>query len=114
MTHVLSDLVKRLSSAGFDEVIISMEYVDRTMVKIANSQPSVAQSWSEVLIDLYLTKDKKILVTSMTTSDLDEILRETPRLFEQINSLEPSFIYAKIPEPDREVSSLTNLVQGSC
>ena len=113
MTHVLSDLVKRLSSAGFDEVIISIEYVDRTMVKIANSQPSVAQSWSEVLIDLYLTKDKKILVTSMTTSDLDEILRETPRLLEQINSLEPSFIYAKIPEPDREVSPLTNLVKNS-
>ncbi|MEZ0290735.1 MAG: TldD/PmbA family protein [Sulfolobales archaeon] len=107
----LSGIVRKILEKGFDEVIVSYNKISRTMVKIANSQPSVAQNWSDITIDLYLSKNKKILVTTLNISSEEEIYREIERLSELLTFFEQSFIYAPIPEPDSRARPLSDLVR---
>ncbi|MEM0283599.1 MAG: TldD/PmbA family protein [Sulfolobales archaeon] len=106
-------LVKKILDKGFEEVIISLNRINRTMVKIANSQPSVAQNWSESDFDIYLTKNKRILLSSFSVSSEEELLRELDRILELANVVEQSFLYSQIPDPDPRARPLEGLVKDS-
>jgi len=104
-----SRLVKTAVREGFEEAAARVTRMNSVMVKIANSEVSVAQSWDNLMIALYLAKDKRILTLTLQPSDmdrLDNILRDNLSLSSRLRE---NPFYARLPEPS-PVSPLGGLV----
>lgn len=84
---------------GFDEVAVKLVSVMSSMVKIANSEPSVVQSWRNISVAVYLTKAKRVLVFSTQATNIDELFKTLKNLLETSSKLSPSPLYAPLPEP---------------
>ncbi len=85
----------------FDEVVVGVSDEKRVMVKLWNTQPSVTQVWRDVTALLYLTKNRKIYMTSAPLSRLAEPSKLADEVSEHMKLLEESELYAPLPEPER-------------
>ena len=112
MSIDLGRVINYALNKGFDEAAILLQRSERLMIKFANSQPSVAQNWIEYTASLYLVKDKRIMISTVESFSEEEILGRVNDAINQINSLERSFIYAPLPEPDINAKPLQNLVSS--
>lgn len=88
-------------SLGFDEAAVLVSSSDSTMVKFANSEPSVVQNWRNVEVSVYVTKNQRILGTSAPVSSLEEAYKILERLYSMHGRLPPSMLYAPLPEPGK-------------
>ena len=68
-------IVQESLKLGFDEVAVKLVSVMSSMVKIANSEPSVVQSWRNISVAVYLTKAKRVLVFSTQATNIDELFK---------------------------------------
>ncbi len=100
IVEISSKLVERALSEGFDEAATIIRRNKRTMVKIANSEPSVIQHWTTTEVDLYLVKDKRIIVVSLEPSSLDEVNKSIKELLAMAKNIRESPLYAPLPEPE--------------
>ncbi|MGC9148129.1 MAG: TldD/PmbA family protein [Sulfolobales archaeon] len=112
MSINLSKIISHALSRGFDEAAVAYYKLDRVMIKFANSQPSVSQSWIEYIATLYLVKDKRIMVSVVESVSEEEVVKKINEAINQVGSLERSFIYAPLPEPDPNAKPLQNLVSS--
>ena len=94
-------IVKRALELGFDEAAVRVTFRDATMVKFANSEPSVAQSWKDRSVDVYVAKDKRILGTSGSVSSIGEVEEILGRLRALASRIPESMLYAPLPEPSK-------------
>ena len=105
MKDVLVSLAEKIKEnacrKGFDEAAVLAVRNNEVMIKIANSQPSVIQHWSNIVINLYLVKNKRIFVTSYTLKNPDEVLKAIDDILNVSESVEQSEYYAPLPEPSR-------------
>lgn len=85
---------------GFEEAAASVERRSRNMVRIANSQPSVSQSWESLHVDLYLARGGRLVQASLEIRDPGEMERILAGLSRGLEGAERSFIYAPLPDPD--------------
>lgn len=98
--YVGEKISQSASRAGFIEHAALLNSVERTMVKISNSQPSVIQSWSSYNASIYLSRDEKILQLSFDTWNTDLIAKKFGEISQSIGDVEKSFLYAPLPDPD--------------
>jgi len=103
--------VNKTIETGFDEVAVLLYNNRETMIKIANSQPSVAQNWSEISIGIYLVKNKRIFILELKPVSIDLLLKPVEELVKYADKVEESMLYAPLPEP-RTVSKLKDLVSN--
>ncbi len=103
MKEFLLDLAKltvdKGKQLGYDDVVAKVVNTDEAMVKVANSQLTVAQSWRTVILELYLAKDRKVVVVEVPIKerrDVDEILSN---LSAYVKAVKESEMYAPLPEP---------------
>lgn len=85
--------------AKFDEVAVKTRHRNSLMVKIWNSEPSVAQSWRTTDIELRLVKGRKVIVLEYSSTDPASILRDIERMGEIAARVEETELYAPLPEP---------------
>jgi len=78
---------------------------DNLMVKYARGEATVTQSWSTVDVEVYAAKNKRILVTSYSTTTPEKVLEELPRLIE---ALQLSPLYAPLPQANGEPLSFVD------
>ena len=76
------------------EVIVGNER--EIMLKLANGEPSVTQSWNRYTITVYVTKNGKIFQTSLSSTSPGEVLEKLDTI---LATLSPSPLYAPLPEP---------------
>lgn len=93
-------VIRAALGGGFDEAAAHVDRRLRSMVRIANSQPSVSQSWEALHIDLYLARGGRVVQTSLETRDPGELGRILAVLSRDLEGVERSFIYAPLPDSD--------------
>ncbi len=93
--------VDKALASGFDEAAVKISSSKSSMVKIANSEPSVIQYWNFISVEMYLDKDKRLLMFSTQTTNLEELSKIINNLFETAKKLQPSPIYSPLPEPEK-------------
>jgi len=105
-------VVEKALTEGFDEAAAIVVRNEETMVKLANSQPSVIQRWSEYFIDIYLVKNKRIFVLELKPTSIAILDKPLKDLVKYAEKVEESVLYAPLPEPE-PVRSLEGLVDKS-
>ncbi len=80
----------------FQEFEVIGEKSTEIMLKLANGEPTVVQSWSNYRLIIYVAKDKKIMHTAISSRDPQELINKIPKIMEKLN---PSPLYAPLPEP---------------
>ncbi len=104
-----SKIVEKALKEGFDEAAVLVRRVDETMVKLANSQPSVTQKWSEYYVSIYVTKNKRIFIIELRPRDLGVLDKPLKELFGYVSRVEESMFYVPLPEPGK-IEKLEGLV----
>ena len=104
-----SRIVEKAGKEGFEEAATIIVKNRETMVKLANSQPSVIQSWDEYRVSLYLARNKRIFVIELRPKDLSVFDKPLKELLKYAERIEESMFYAPLPEPEK-VEVLEGLV----
>ncbi|MEM0153997.1 MAG: TldD/PmbA family protein, partial [Ignisphaera sp.] len=93
--RIVDEAIRR----GFDEAVAVVTASRRVMVKIANSEPTVLQQWTPIIVELYLTKDKRMFVGSYEPKSVEELLNGMDRISTMTLKVAESQLYAPLPEP---------------
>lgn len=93
--RIVDEAIRR----GFDEAVAVVTSSRRVMVKIANSEPTVLQQWTPIIVELYLTKDRRMFVGSYEPKSVEELLNGMDRMYTMALKVAESQIYAPLPEP---------------
>jgi len=101
---VLRELIKE-----FNEVAVLMLSRESVMVKITNNEPSSIQSWKLHVINLYLTKDRRVFEVGVSVPKPEDAVRVVNELSSYTHLVRESEIYAPLPEP-QDVKPLDNLL----
>ena len=105
----LEGLAERLSSLlepRVDEYVVIVDRVSERMLKLANGEASVTQGWRELRVTVYVARrDGRLLYTSLSAEDPTRPLED---LVSMLGSVEPSPLYAPLPEPSGESYSLVD------
>ncbi|MCE4622588.1 MAG: TldD/PmbA family protein [Desulfurococcales archaeon] len=104
VVELVEEIVKIVKDT-VPEYVVILEEKTSTMLKMANGQPSVVQSWKEYQVDLYAAKDQKIMASSFRFSKPDEAIQKTVKI---IDKLQPSPLYAPLPDPSGKPYSLVD------
>ena len=94
-------LVNEAIKVGFEEAAIIVHAGQSTMVKIANSQPSVIQYWNTKTVNAYLVKDKKIFGVTVQPKEIEDARKVFEDIVKLAEKVKPSPFYAPLPEPQK-------------
>lgn len=92
-------IVEKASKAEFDESIALAASSKRVMVKIANSEPSIIQTWRDLSVSIYLAKGRRIMILNLEPSTLETVFKAVEESSKLADRVAESHIYAPIPEP---------------
>ncbi|RLF05258.1 MAG: TldD/PmbA family protein [Thermoprotei archaeon] len=109
VSELAARMVREAVNRGFDEAAARVVELRSVMVKLANSEVSVVQRWSNLSISLYLAKEGRILTTTLSSSNIDRVGELVERCLSAASQLKPSPLYAPLPEP-APVEPLSGLV----
>jgi PmbA protein len=90
-----------------EEYIVAVTTRDSIMVKYANGEVTVTQAWRDYITQVYMAKDGKVTASTFTSKDPVEAVARTVSLLEK---LQPSPLYAPLPQPSGKPSSTVNPV----
>ncbi|MCE4601144.1 MAG: TldD/PmbA family protein [Desulfurococcales archaeon] len=93
--EIVEDIV-RVVKGRVPEYIVIVNENTSSMLKLANGEPSIIQSWREYTVSLYAAKNNKILISSFKFTAPEEAVK---RSIDIIDKLQPSPLYAPLPEP---------------
>ncbi|MEM1938525.1 MAG: TldD/PmbA family protein [Acidilobaceae archaeon] len=94
--QVLAENASRKLSNLVDEYVVNANIVSSVMVKYADGEVTVTQSWKDYVLDVYVSKNSKINTSTYTTHDPIEVLSKLPSLIEKLTA---SPLYTPLPEP---------------
>ncbi len=94
-------VVKRALEIGFDEAAVTVTYVNSSMTKFANSEPSVIQSWKGRRVAVYVAKNKRILGTEGSVQSINDVYDILNRLHVLSEKIPESMLYAPLPKPEK-------------
>jgi len=100
--------VERGKVHGFDEVAALVSMTKRTMVKFANNEVTVVQSWIDTETTIYVARRSRIMVINSACRDRECVDRVLRSAIERIDHVDVSEIYAPLPSPTGK--PLTGLV----
>ncbi len=106
--QLASYAVERGRALGLDNVAALVTATRRTMVKFANNEVTVVQSWVDTFIQLYTARRSRIMITSFSCRSRDDIDRVLQEISAKINYIDVSELYAPLPKPTGK--PLQNLV----
>ncbi len=87
-------VVDRAVKKGADDIVCTAHDGTRNQVRFANSEISISKSWESMGVDIFLTKDKKIMYTSV--SDLGTLDRTIDDMLAFLKVMQPSQTYQGI------------------
>jgi PmbA protein len=93
--RVAEDVARRLEKR-FDEYLVKVTRLSELMVKFARGEPTVTQSWTNTVVEIYVARDQRI-ATAELEYEGGEAIEE--KLEKALRALSPSKLYAPLPEP---------------
>ncbi len=88
--------VSEIASRKGVEYAVVVEAEKSVMLKLANGEPSVTQSWSGYTVNLYIAREGRLMVSSFQSRSPDQAAAKT---LELLDKMKPSPLYAPLPEP---------------
>jgi len=105
LEYIVDKLSKTLEGK-VDEYLILVNESKKRMLKLANGEASVTQSWDNIEIGLYIARrNGKMLLTGLSTTSPEKAIDNIVSL---LDSMEPSPMYAPLPKASGEDYSLTD------
>jgi len=101
LSSLIDNIVGKLENR-VHEYLVQLVLENKLMVKYARGETSVTQSWRTLRLGLYLAKDNKIAISSLSAENPDTILNS---VISALDLLRPSPFYAPLPEPSGENSA---------
>ncbi|MCC6060779.1 MAG: TldD/PmbA family protein [Desulfurococcaceae archaeon] len=98
LADTIVERVRRL----VEEYIVTVIARDSIMVKYANGEVTVTQAWRDYVVSIYMAKAGRISASTFTSRDPVEAAARTATLIEK---LQPSPLYAPLPQPTGKPSS---------
>ena len=98
LADTIVERVRRL----VEEYIVTVIARDSIMVKYANGEVTVTQAWRDYVVNIYMAKAGRISASTFTSRDPVEAAARTATLIEK---LQPSPLYAPLPQPTGKPSS---------
>ncbi|NPA97415.1 MAG: TldD/PmbA family protein [Crenarchaeota archaeon] len=96
----IRDLVaSRFRDLGIDEWVLVVRSRESTMAKFANNAITVVQYWNSTSVEIYAARDSRIAHAQGFVSSADDCLSMANRVAESLSKVEPSPLYAPLPEP---------------
>ena len=92
------DIVKGLKNR-FDDISVIVTHKNTVMIKLWNNEPSITQSWINTKVKLYISKNKRNLLLSLSIYDPKKIVELAHDSEALLNRLKESELYAPLPEP---------------
>ncbi len=83
-----------------DDAAVKVTNVGISMIKYANSQPSVIQNWTKTTITLYINREGRIYVTDIDSASPIDNTRDLLEKTETYRIMEPSMYNAPLPQPE--------------
>ena len=111
LLDITNTLLKKLRSS-YDELAVMVNGVDSVMVKIVNNDVVLKYHRKSYNVELYLVKNRRILILESSTSDLNQLSRVVDDISKYVYVVEESELYAPLPEP-KPVKPLGNLVDST-
>ncbi len=105
MVDELAGAIESIVRGRVDEYSVRVTRSRSVMVKLANGDISVTQSWDDLGVGLYIAKEGKIAVLEYETSDPKDAIKKS---LELVDKLEKSPLYAELPEPSGEELSFVD------
>ena len=106
MIGFVEKLLNKLTEKS-DDAAVELTRTETTMIKYANSQPSVTQNWIKTTVSLYINREGRVYVTSI---DSVNPIEDADRFLETTGSykfVEPSLYNAILPEPEEKEMKYT-------
>ncbi len=91
-------ILARLTEKSKDAAVI-VKKTQTTMIKYANSQPSVVQNWINTTMHLYINREGRVFTTSISSLNPEDGVKRLLKLTDNYRFMEPSFYSAPLPEP---------------
>lgn len=82
---------------GADEVICLVLDSERRQIRFANNQATVAKTWSDRSVKIYVGRKKRVLFSEAKTAEWKEVRGLLDRMMKDVNSLRELPNYAPIP-----------------
>jgi PmbA protein len=98
----LADTIVERVRGLVEEYIVTVIARDSIMVKYANGEVTVTQAWRDYVVSIYMAKAGRISASTFTSRDPVEAAARTATLIEK---LQPSPLYAPLPQPTGKPSS---------
>lgn len=98
----LADTIVERVRGLVEEYIVTVIARDSIMVKYANGEVTVTQAWRDYVVNIYMAKAGRISASTFTSRDPVEAAARTATLIEK---LQPSPLYAPLPQPTGKPSS---------
>jgi PmbA protein len=98
----LADAIVERVKGLVEEYIVTVIARDSIMVKYANGEVTVTQAWRDYVVSIYMAKAGRISASTFTSRDPVEAAARTATLIEK---LQPSPLYAPLPQPTGKPSS---------
>jgi len=115
---VIDETVKKALGLGATDAVVSLERLDKSQIKFANSEVVVSQAWSEMGMAIFLAFGKRVVTSSLNDlSRIDAVLAElrkssakTPENADYRGVAEGKYKYRKLPLDRKIVDSEDALV----
>ena len=86
-------------SEGADQSAVKVVQRTETMLKIANSEPSVIQAWDRTVYEIFLGKDERVFALSLEAGNPEEVVRRARDILSMASKVDKSPFYAPLPPP---------------
>ncbi len=91
--------ILREISAGADQAAVKAVRKTETMLKIANSEPSVVQVWDRTVYEILLGREERVFALSLEASSPEEVIRRARGVLSMATKVDKSPFYAPLPPP---------------
>ncbi len=68
-----------------DEVVVVVNRVDWHMIRFANNEPTIVNNWVQYTVDVYLSRGRRFITTSITSTNPSEVVNRVGEAIKQLN-----------------------------
>ncbi|MFH0815631.1 MAG: TldD/PmbA family protein [Methanobacteriota archaeon] len=116
--ELVDGTVAKALRIGATDAVVSLDRLDKSQIKFANSEVVVSQAWSEMSMDVFLAFGKRVVTSSLNdVSRIDAVLAElkkssakTPENKDYFGVAEGKYKYRKLPLDKKIIDSEDALV----
>ncbi|MDP3728144.1 MAG: TldD/PmbA family protein [bacterium] len=91
-------LLEELQRKGADDVVLQLNTGENTLIKFSNNKISTTKTWESTNLSIFVTKDQKLLNTSLKSFDKEHAKRSAENIIKIITKMQANKDYKGIAQ----------------